>query len=98
MGVRERESDAQIGRVWLTPSCRSWWLGRFALTEPVAELHTSMSLLNIARQVHTLVAGNGALTPQLAANIGHAVTSHVTFRDALLTVGFGNPEQQAVID
>lgn len=64
---------------------------RFALTEPATDPHTSMSLLDIARQVHAIMAGNGTLTAELAANIGHAVTSNIAFRDALLTVGSDNP-------
>ena len=50
---------------------------RFALTEPATDPHTSMSLLDIARHVHAIMAGNGTLTAELAANIGHAVTSNI---------------------
>ena len=64
---------------------------RFALTEPATDPHTSMSLLAIARQVHAIMAEKRHADSRIGSKHGHAVTSNVAFRDALLTVGSDNP-------
>jgi hypothetical protein len=58
--------------------------------DDTTDIDTPRSLLDITRELYTVITGDAAATAELAAHIADAVAENITYRDALITVSSHN--------